>query len=241
MREALEIAKTCECGCGEFVLPGNRFVYCHHCRGKKQSKEMVEKRVQGRKGYKHSEKTKRSIGKGNTGKVRSARTKALLSLIGYGKNHSNYGKPRSEETKEKLRKANKGQIPWLKGKHQTEEAKEKIRKKAIARTEDPRNAPNWQGGISARPYCEIWLDKEFKESIRERDDRKCQNCGMTELENGRKLDLHHVDYVKTNCDPFNLITLCRGCNLKANKDRDYWQIFYQEVIERKYKKVIWER
>lgn len=83
---------------------------------------------------------------------------------------------------------------------------------------------NWKGGISCEPYCDIWLDKEFKESILERDNHECQNpdCWQT----SKKLTVHHIDYNKKNCRPKNLITLCNSCNVRANYNRSYWKKLY---------------
>lgn len=90
--------------------------------------------------------------------------------------------------------------------------------------------PNWKGGIACEPYCEVWLDKDFKESIKARDNYKCQNP----LCNGKfeRLCVHHIDYIKKNCHPQNLITLCVSCNSKANKDREWHAAFYKEIIRR---------
>jgi hypothetical protein len=92
--------------------------------------------------------------------------------------------------------------------------------------------PNWNNGSSFEPYCPVWLDKEFKKSILERDNYQCQNpdCWGT----GSKLTGHHIDYNKKNCDPFNIITVCNSCNGRANKDRDYWTKFYREIMNKKY-------
>lgn len=93
------------------------------------------------------------------------------------------------------------------------------------------NSNLWKGGIACEPYCEIWIEPEFKQMILERDNYQCQNsdCWGT----GSKLMRHHIDYNKKNCDPFNIITVCNSCNSRANFNRDYWQKFYKEVIKRK--------
>ena len=93
------------------------------------------------------------------------------------------------------------------------------------------NHYNWKGGISCEPYCDIWLDKEFKELIKERDNYQCQNpdCWGT----NHKLCIHHIDYNKKNCSPENLITVCNSCNIRANYDRYYWQKTYNEIMEKK--------
>jgi len=94
------------------------------------------------------------------------------------------------------------------------------------------NHPNWKGGITADPYCDAWLDKEYKDSLKERDGNKCLNpyCFKT----SKKLVIHHIDYDKKNCHPLNLITMCDPCNGRANKDRDWHTSWYQAIIYRRY-------
>ena len=89
--------------------------------------------------------------------------------------------------------------------------------------------PNWQGGISFEPYCEIWKDNDFKVAIMERDGHKCKNplCNG----NSERLCRHHIDYNKKNCHPKNLITICFSCNARANFDRDFWEQFYKKINE----------
>lgn len=90
----------------------------------------------------------------------------------------------------------------------------------------------WKGGISCEPYCDIWLDKEFKQSIKERDGYKCLNPDC--WHNIHKLCIHHIDYNKKNCEPQNLITLCTSCNSRANKDREWHISWYKAIINKKY-------
>ncbi len=56
---------------------------------------------------------------------------------------------------------------------------------------------NWQGGKSSEAYG-LEFNDDLKEVIRNRDRRKCYLCEKTELENGEKLSVHHIDYEKTN-------------------------------------------
>jgi hypothetical protein len=94
------------------------------------------------------------------------------------------------------------------------------------------NHPMWKGGISCEPYCDVWLDKDFKRSIKDRDGNKCLNpdCWKT----AKRLTIHHVDYDKKNCEPYNLITLCTSCNSRANKDREWHEDWYKAIIYRRY-------
>lgn len=94
--------------------------------------------------------------------------------------------------------------------------------------------PNWQGGLTSQGYP-WYFNESLKEFIRKRDDYECQNCHMTEEENiiirGRVLDVHHIDYNKDNCLESNLITLCNQCNVRANYNRDYWQVYFKEKLD----------
>jgi hypothetical protein len=95
--------------------------------------------------------------------------------------------------------------------------------------------PNWKNGISYEPYPAIFVDKRFKAGIKERDNFTCQNpeCPKTDS----VLVIHHIDYVKSNCEPENLITLCNNCNSKANANREFWQAGYSEIIRLKYESI----
>jgi hypothetical protein len=89
------------------------------------------------------------------------------------------------------------------------------------------------GGSSFEPYCILWGDKEYKDGIRiERDGDVCNNPDC----NGKckRLGIHHINYDKKDCRPVNLITLCISCNSKANKDREWHEAYYNEIIRRKY-------
>ena len=54
---------------------------------------------------------------------------------------------------------------------------------------------NWRGGISFEPYC-IKFDTSYKRRIRNLFGNECFLCGLSEADNGRKLDVHHVNYNK---------------------------------------------
>ena len=94
------------------------------------------------------------------------------------------------------------------------------------------NSPHWKGGISCKPYCDAWADKEYKESIKERDGNKCLNptCGGM----SSRLSVHHIDYNKKNCEPKNLITLCPSCNSRGNIDRKWHTAWYQAIMNNRY-------
>ncbi len=135
----------------------------------------------------------------------------------------------------------KGHEGWNKGKTISDEQKRKISKtlkghtlstETKAKISDAlkgENSPCWLGGISFIPYC-FKFNAKLKECIRERDNRTCQLCGITE--NGRKLSIHHIHYDKPNCDP-DLITLCTGCNTKVNHNREHWEAVFMELLARR--------
>ena len=72
---------------------------------------------------------------------------------------------------------------------------------------------NWRGG-QAYKYGPGW--KEAKERVRERD-KVCQHCGKTPEENGRALDVHHINPHRNSKDNSleNLVALCRSCHMRA--------------------------
>lgn len=98
---------------------------------------------------------------------------------------------------------------------------------------------NWKGGISCEPYCFEWSSKEFKDFIKERDSYTCLNPDC--FGNIHRLNVHHIDYNKKNCDPYNLITLCTSCNARANFNRKWHKAWYQAIIWMRYLKGKGER
>lgn len=78
-------------------------------------------------------------------------------------------------------------------------------------------ASNWQGGKSFEPYCEKF-NEVLKESIRNRDNRRCLLCEKSEILEGKKLAVHHIDGDKLqgcNNKQWALVTLCQSCHSKS--------------------------
>ena len=156
-------------------------------------------------------------------------------------------KPFTKETKEKMSKARKG-IRYSektkkkmsiakKGKPLSDEHKAKIKenncrywlgKKRLDMI--GKNHFNWQGGKSFEPYTTDWTET-LRRSIRERDRYTCQLCGKEPA-----ICVHHIDYDKKNCNPNNLIILCRSCNSKVNKNRSYWINYFKIKINESIRK-----
>lgn len=93
-------------------------------------------------------------------------------------------------------------------------------------------SPAWQGGKSFEEYPSEFSNR-LKEAIRERDEFKCQLCGAGEEKENHSA--HHIDYTKSNCSFYNLISLCRSCHGKtSNGDRLFYTEYLQMVIKEKY-------
>lgn len=84
--------------------------------------------------------------------------------------------------------------------------------------------PRWSGGEYA--YGAGWSEGK-RESVRERDDRRCRVCAMTEAEHEEwtdaRLHVHHIRKARNVDEPEirnameNLITLCASCHVKADE------------------------
>lgn len=175
--------------------------------------------------YQQSDYCSQSCSNKNTSiDIRNKISKTLSILYEDKTNTPNYGKKFSEEHRNKIAKSNKGKI--LSQEH---------KRKLIENHADfsGENHWNWKGGISCESYCDQWKDKEYKESIKERDGYICLNPECNR--NYKRLNIHHIDYNKKNCHPFNLITICASCNMKANKDRKWHKAWYQAIIDKRSK------
>lgn len=149
------------------------------------------------------------------------------------------GKTRSAHDREKISKGHMGQVPWNKGLtgfKQSEETKRKRSEslkgkpawnKGISMNVGDKNGA-WKGGIGYFPYCHKF-NECLKEKVRNRDDRLCQLCGMTEEDNGQKLSVHHIHYDKENCEP-DLISTCRRCNSIVNFNCDYYEELFMNKL-----------
>jgi len=144
------------------------------------------------------------------------------------------GKKHSEESKLKMSYLRKGRLVWNKGRKNiySKESLQKMSNAASFRVGE--RSSNWKGGLSFEPYCSIFSDKEFKKMILERDKNQCQSCGITRMMSiklfGSNLNLHHINYNKKDCDPYNLLSLCVSCNSKANSNRPYYEEIYSSLM-----------
>ncbi|MGP8322452.1 MAG: NUMOD3 domain-containing DNA-binding protein [Methanosarcinaceae archaeon] len=196
----------CNCGCGQEII-----IKKHHFNNG------IPKYIKGH--MKPSEHTRRKMSEQRIGKKPSIETRKRMSKAQEGNTNSK-GITRSEEYKKNLSETRKG-------KKLSEEHKKKISMGSPHLS--GKYHPNWQGGISFEPYCHKF-NNQLKERIRDRDNRTCQNCGYKE--NGNKLTCHHIHYDRENCYP-DLIALCVSCNSKANTNKEYWENYYMNILNKR--------
>ncbi len=73
------------------------------------------------------------------------------------------------------------------------------------------NNPQWRDGSCLKPY-DYNFNGRLKQSVKERDGFQCQTC-LSPFD----LVVHHKDWDKMNSTFNNLITLCRKCHGKLNR------------------------
>ena len=147
----------------------------------------------------------------------------------------------SKEHREKLSKAGTGRPSAMLGKNHSDETKEKMAAKhrGVQLTENHKRHlslskmgeknPSWKNGMSYEPYSKVWADRAYKKKIMKRDGNKCRNESCNKKY--KKLGIHHINYIKKDCSPENLITLCISCNIRANFNRPRWQQYYTGLME----------
>lgn len=138
----------------------------------------------------------------------------------------------------------KGDTTWNKGKSMSDGMKKKMQgnKNAVGRTVSLEtrkkigdaqrgeknhmygitgaNHPSWKESKASREYPVDWTET-LRRSIRERDKYTCQLC--SKQQGDISMDVHHIDYNKQNCNPNNLVSLCRSCHIGTNSNRSYWK------------------
>lgn len=113
-------------------------------------------------------------------------------------------------------------------------------KQQISKTRKERKC-GYINGKGYEPYSPEFTRK-LKETIRKRDNYKCQgkDCSITQEEHfliyGRDIEIHHIDYDKTNCKETNLLTLCKKCHSRTNGNRTYWTNYFKTKINQIAKK-----
>lgn len=207
--------KLCKCGCGGYAELGNDFIKYHHLSG--ENNPMFGKH--------HTDKSRKKISDNH----------ADVS----GENNGMFGRRHTDESRKKIGNnhgSTSGENNGMFGKQHTDETKQKISRRGIGRKpshETRKNMSesklgdkngNWKGGISFGKYCKLF-NNAFKRKIRNKFHNKCFLCGKTKEQNGKNLDVHHVNYDKdcicnSSCE---FIPLCRSCHIKTNFNRNYWE------------------
>lgn len=120
--------------------------------------------------------------------------------------------------------AHKGNNNNFYSKHHTKITIEKIKNSNYHKNLKGKNHPQYIKNL-VRKYSLKF--KIIRELIRIRDEHICQICGKTTKKNGRKLDVHHIDYDKENLDPENLISLCQHCHGETNYNKDIYIEYFK--------------
>ncbi len=179
--------------------------------GRKHSKETRKKMSNSQKGKILTEEHRQNIRKFRLGKKRSLLVKKNIS-------EGLLGRILSKKHRKNISKAHKG-IKF------SDKHKKKISEtlKGIIRPKGE-NSHSWKGGISFEPYNVDWT-KTLRKSIKVRDNYICQLC------NKYGNTVHHIDYDKKNCNPKNLITLCKKDNSRVNFNRKYWENYFKILMK----------
>ena len=137
---------------------------------------------------------------------------------------ANEGRIVSNETRQKISNKTKGGKLTINAIKNISKAKQGIKNPMYGKSMEL--SPTWQGGKSFEIYPQEF--KKIKKKIYERDNYQCQFPYCIEIHN--KLNAHHIDYNKKNNNPENLITLCINCHMKTNFNRDYYTVFFQNIM-----------
>lgn len=70
--------------------------------------------------------------------------------------------------------------------------------------------PRFVHGMSPERYSALF--RQMAPLVKERDKQACRKCGMTRVEHGKELDVHHINYDKDDNCMGNLVCLCRWCH-----------------------------
>lgn len=231
------VEKYCECGCGILLLHANRgqrFVHGHNGKGKPgKSPWCKDKTKENYPQLVHTKEARKKMSISHTNVPLSEEHRKAIGKAGEGKK-------RTEKTKQNIRESLEGRklseehIENLRISHTGLKYSDEMRKKCSKNSKGENN-PAWKGGMSFEPYT-IEFNDELKELIRLRDGFRCQLCSCPQEENLRKLAIHHIDYIKKNCNLSNLISLCMSCHTKTQFNRSKWQEYFTNKLTKRVKK-----
>jgi len=184
--------------------------YTHPMLGKEHSIEAKEKISKSKLGTHVSDYVKQRVRESQVGKLVSKKTRKKMS-------DAKKGIKFSKEHKLKLKESMKQN--WLNEEYKNNQINKRIGEKN----------PNWHGGIQYAPYDINWT-RNFKNQIRKRDNQICMNCGKHREKLNYSLEIHHIDYNKSNSTKENCISLCKSCHSMTQINRRYWtELFYTKL------------
>lgn len=90
----------------------------------------------------------------------------------------------------------------------------------------------WNGGYSRKDYPKEW-NSILRTEIRNRDNHICKypNCDYDDTKRKMKLDVHHIDGNKRNCQKKNLISLCHSHHSKVEQSPRSWENIFYNITE----------
>lgn len=176
----------------------------------------------------------------------SDETRSRLSNCKSGMNNPNFGnvgeksacfgRAHTSNELEKMSETHSGEKNSFYGKHHTPQTRS-----ILSESNSGANNPNygkrgkdsngWKGGLTPRMQAlrNTQSYKNWRESVYERDDHTCQECGARSSSgNPVYLNAHHINPIKDNkntlliFDVDNGITLCEGChNITKGHEEDF--------------------
>ncbi len=185
----------------------------NHKNRKPPSKETIRKQVEGRKGYKTSEETKKKLSLANKGKTRSKEFRERMREVGKKRKHTSKSKNKMSQTMKKL---------WRNKEYRGKATICKKGKKNPMYGRCGESCPVFNNYSSREPYGKKWC-LELKKQIATRDGYICKYCGKIAI---RVSGPHHINYNKRDCRPINLVWVHNRCNAKFNTKREHWIDFW---------------
>jgi hypothetical protein len=210
--------------------------------GRKHTEETKRKLSESRKGSNnpafgthHTDEWKKHMSSVNKGKIIPLEQRLKISEAKKGSKHPFFGRPFPEEKKKHLSVIFSGINHPQYGKERPEKTRLKLIEAGVGGF--------WYGNVryyDGPQYCEKF-NENLKERVRAFFGYRCVECGI--LQNGKKLDVHHVWYNKKACcdnTPRSLVALCHKCHSKSTTgDRTYWSNHFQEMIDLNYNGKCW--
>lgn len=192
-------------------------------RGHVVSEETRSKISEAKKGIPKSKEHREKLAAALRGRPLPEGTKIKIS-------EAMKGRTRSPEHCKHISEAKMGEKHPMFGKHLSPEHRRKV-----GDAHRGEKCRWWQGGISFEPYCQKF-NNEFKERVRAFFGYRCVECGTPQ--NGKKLDVHHVNFNKKTCcdDSVPLfVPLCHHCHTVTTRgDRQFWEQHFTEMIDQYY-------